>query len=543
MHNAARLKDILEQADTASKPIANDRHVAVAQDIQLSNTEPKPVRYAVFLLSIITILMTVRYLVWRVTVNNWHFWWLSVPLLIAELFTALHILGYQYTIWPRKEPTLALTVDIQYLPIFIFIPTVNEGTEILGPTIEGAKAARNRYLERHPEAQVKIVVCNDGLVAHVPDWQSVEELADLHGVDCITRTQPGGAKAGNIENARRIFGATGKCLIAVLDADQVARPEFLLRTVAPFGDRTIGWVQTRQHYRNDECAVSRWAEHQASLFYDLVCPGKCAINSSYICGTNVIIRAQVLDEIGGFPTESVTEDFAASIRTHQHWRSLYIKDTLAEGIGPLDLTGYFGQQSRWARGTVGVLRSDWRRVFWPSEDGLSFGQRVQYFLSGTHYLCGVRDLIFLVTALTSLYLSDSPIKPVPMLTIAFFLLPYIFSSQLLILLQVRSLATASGASIGYISFPILVTSCFEAFINKRMKFLVTPKLDSGHSDLRSVLPHIFIVLICATVIAHAFVTGHALSRVDLIPLIWVVYALCLISPIFVLAKFTARKPT
>jgi cellulose synthase/poly-beta-1,6-N-acetylglucosamine synthase-like glycosyltransferase len=495
----------------------------------------EPIKPVTVLLSIATILLTFRYLFWRLSVNQWQIWWLSAPLLLAELFTALHILGYQYTIWPRRIRPLSLICDSSALPVFIFIPTVNEGAEILGPTIAGAIATRDFFLAKHPKAAVRIIVCNDGLVANIDDWQLVERLSESLGVECITRQQRGGAKAGNIENARQQVGATGDNLLVVLDADQIAELDFLCRTIEPFSDPEVGWVQTRQFYRNTNFQVARWAENQATLFYDLVCPGKSAINASYICGTNVTIRASVLDQIGGFPTDSVTEDFAASIRTHQNWRSVYLKDVLAKGLGPLDVTGYMVQQSRWARGTLGVVRSDWRRLL-PSKGGLNFDQRVQYFLSGTHYLCGLRDLIFLSTALVSLYLDTSPIKSVSISTIAWYLVPYILASQILIFVQAGSLSVASGMVIGYISFPTLVFSTLEAMINRKMRFRVTPKTMSKQGDLRAIFPHIFIVGLCMIVLAHALKNLQSLTSTELIPLFWVIYALCLLSPTFVLIK-------
>jgi cellulose synthase/poly-beta-1,6-N-acetylglucosamine synthase-like glycosyltransferase len=426
-------------------------------------------------------------------------------------------------------------------PICVFIPTVNEGDAVLAPTITGALSSKKYLIGQYPRADVRIIVCNDGYVAGINDWQSAETLSSTMGVECVTRKVRGGAKAGNIEHARQLVGATGDCLLAVLDADQVAEPQFLFRAAAAFADPEVGWVQTRQFYRNTNIAVSRWAEHQASLFYDCVCPGKSSINSSYICGTNVLIRARVLDAIGGFPTESVTEDFAASIRTHQSWKSVYIKEPLAKGLGPMDLTGYFLQQSRWSRGTIGVLRSDWKLLFLPKKAGLTGGQRIQYFLSGTHYLCGLRDLIFLSTALVSLSLSASPIKPVSILTIAYYLIPYILASQALILVQAKSASVIGGMIIGYISFPTLVLSSFEALINQKMRFRVTPKSESRQGDLRAIFPHIIIAGLCIIVTAHAFAAGTALSRTGVLPLFWVTYALCILIPTFVLARLRRTK--
>ena len=49
---------------------------------------------------------SVDYFTWRFSVVNLSALWISVPLVIAELFGAVHVLGLQYTIWPRREAPL-----------------------------------------------------------------------------------------------------------------------------------------------------------------------------------------------------------------------------------------------------------------------------------------------------------------------------------------------------------------------------------------------------------------------------------------------------
>src|SRR3989440_6498573 len=131
--------------------------------------------------------------------------------------------------------------------------------------------------------------------------------------------------------------------------------------------------------------------------YSVLYQGKAGLRTAFSCGTNVVMRAAALDEIGGLPQDSVTEDFAASIALHPSWRSIYLTDVLATGLGPLDVPSYLKQQSRWALGTLGVFRTHWREIFLPRKQGLQIGQRAQYFLACTHYLCGLRDLIYLVS--------------------------------------------------------------------------------------------------------------------------------------------------
>src|SRR5262249_32256763 len=130
----------------------------------------------------------VDYLTWRFEVTNWGGWWIAAPLLAAELFGALHTVGLQYTVWPRPQQKLIPTEDPTWRPIFILIPTVDEGEAVLEPTIQAAHEARRRYLEAYPKGRVSIVVCNDGRVANAATWGETESLARRLGVTCVTRT-------------------------------------------------------------------------------------------------------------------------------------------------------------------------------------------------------------------------------------------------------------------------------------------------------------------------------------------------------------------
>ena len=390
----------------------------------------------------------------------------------------IQVLGFLYTIWPRPKPVLVPKEDPSQHPIFVLVPTVNEGTEILQATLAGAISARTQYLDAFPRATVTIVVCNDGRVANAPCWQDVEQLAERLGVVCVTRTVGGGAKAGNIEFARQQVGATNNALIALFDADMVARPEFLLKTIPPLADPTIAWVQTGQYYRNHENPVARWADDQQALFYSAICAGKARLNAGFICGTNVVIRAAALDEIGGLPQDSITEDIAASLLLHHRgWRGVYLTDVLATGLGPPDIAAYFAQQRRWSTGVFGVVRRYWRVLLLPGKDGrgLTGAQRIQYLLSGTHYLSGVCNLLYLLVPLGYFYVGACAVRPVDPGTLFRYLLPY----WLLTLLAFRGASRGQthwrGMALGFGSFPVTVGSLWSVLLGRRARFVVTDK--------------------------------------------------------------------
>jgi cellulose synthase (UDP-forming) len=102
--------------------------------------------------------------------------------------------------------------------------------------------------------------------------------------------------------------------VSILDADFVPTPQFLKRAMSLFRDSTIGVVQTPQHFVNPDPiqinlgATKFWPDEQR-FFFDIVLPAKDAWSAAFCCGTSSIVRMKPLMEIGGFPTDSVTEDY------------------------------------------------------------------------------------------------------------------------------------------------------------------------------------------------------------------------------------------
>jgi cellulose synthase (UDP-forming) len=478
---------------------------------------------------------TVDYVSWRFEVTNWQGWWIAVPLLFAEALGAVHVLGFQFTIWPRPRPKLERSEDPTEHPIFIFIPTVNEEIEVLEPTVQGCIDARDQYLARYPHGRVTIVLCNDRRAANVADWEEIDAFAHRLGISCVTRSTRGGAKAGNIENARQQLQATGDALLVIFDADQVPKPSFLLKTVASFGDPTVGWVQTGQYYANLANPVSRWADDQQSMFYNLLCPGKATLNAAFICGTNVVIRAAALDAIGGLPQNSVTEDFAASVVLHPKWRSVYLSEVLATGLGPLDIQSYFRQQGRWALGTLAVFRTHWRDILLPARHGMRLGQRVQYFLACTHYLCGLRDLIYVVSPVVFIA-TGIPAVHTPTLNVYLWhFLPYASLALLALWYSARGVTGLRGIIIGFGSFPVLLGSLVAVILRRKVAFAVTSKKRRGGQSFSHVRVHVVLMVLCLGALAFATQVRGQEATSLFISVLWVVYSLVLLGSFLWLA--------
>ncbi|HEV2636378.1 MAG TPA: glycosyltransferase family 2 protein [Actinocrinis sp.] len=471
----------------------------------------RQLRLIAFALAVFT--SAVNYLSWRLSVLSFGGhpvpgWIIGVPLYLAEFHAAAHTVGLHATLWPRHAPAPvdaahgerriepARRADPAAYPVFVLVPTVDEGPEIVGATLRGILAARDAYLAAEPAASFTVIVCNDGGVAKADCSDEIEALARDLGVECVTRTVGGGAKAGNIENARALHGGYGQALLVIFDADQIPREDFFLRTIPPFADPEIGWVQTGQYYGNRDNPVARWADDQQSLFYRLLCPGKAVHNSAFICGTNVVLRAAALDEIGGLPTDSVTEDFAASIHLAPRWHSVYLPGVLAVGLGPVDLTSYLKQQERWARGTLSVLREHWRELLLPGRGGLRAQQRMQYALAVTHYLCGLRDLIFVIAPVLFVLTGTSGVRGATAGAFLSYFVPYYLLAIVGFWHAAWKVTSWRSIVIGYGSFPALLRAAWMTAVGQRGRFTLTPKRRTDASPWRTARPHLAVLALC-----------------------------------------------
>ena len=234
--------------------------------------------------------------------------------------------------------------------IDVLICSYNEGREILERTIVGALAMD------YPNFRVWML--DDSR----RDWLKV--LCAELGCRYLSRSDNAHAKAGNINHALNHIAALPDPpeFISILDADFVPTPHFLKRAMSLFRDPAIGVVQTPQHFINPDPiqinlgATKFWPDEQR-FFFDIVLPSKDAWSAAFCCGTSSIIRMAPLMEIGGFPTDSVTEDYLLSLRLKEKGLlTAYLNEPLTYGLAPEGLKEYITQRSRWCLGFMQIAR-------------------------------------------------------------------------------------------------------------------------------------------------------------------------------------------
>jgi cellulose synthase (UDP-forming) len=234
--------------------------------------------------------------------------------------------------------------------IDLLICTYNEEEAILERTIIGATGMN------YPNYRVWVL--DDG---NRP-W--LQALCENLGCGYVARPDNRHAKAGNINYALAKIAQLPKPpqFISILDADFVPMPDFLSRAMTLFRDERIGIVQTPQHFINPDpiqtnlLATQVWPDEQR-FFFDIVMPAKDAWSAAFCCGTSSVIRFAPLQKLGGFPTDSVTEDYLLTLRMKEAgFTTAYLNEPLTLGLAPEGLKEYISQRSRWCLGFMQIMR-------------------------------------------------------------------------------------------------------------------------------------------------------------------------------------------
>jgi cellulose synthase (UDP-forming) len=206
---------------------------------------------------------------------------------------------------------------------------------------------------------MRIFILDDGRRA----WLS--EVAARHGIGYMVRPDNFHAKAGNINHALRLRAADPDPpdFVAILDADFVPHIDFVDRALALFHAPDVGLVQTPQHFFNADpiqhnLGISSAYPDEQRHFFDNVEPARDAWGIAICCGTSSMVRVAAVNAIGGFPTESVTEDFLLTLRLAENgWRTVYLNEPLTEGLAPEGLQEYIVQRGRWCLGLMQIIRN------------------------------------------------------------------------------------------------------------------------------------------------------------------------------------------
>ncbi len=239
----------------------------------------------------------------------------------------------------RKSPPL-LAADAPL--ISVLIPAHNEANVIVASI---QRILRSKY------PQLEVIVIDDGST-DATSALVTEHFQSTPSVTLITVVNGGKAKALNIGLERARGG-----IVVALDADTQFEDETISYLARWFVDPKVGAVAGNAKVGNRVNTITNWqaleyisAQNLERRALDLL---GCI---TVVPGAVGAWRRSVLDQLGGFPSNTLAEDQDLTIEVQKaRYKVLYDSEAIAWTEAPDTVQGLVKQRFRWAFGTLQCL--------------------------------------------------------------------------------------------------------------------------------------------------------------------------------------------
>ncbi|MFH5187381.1 glycosyltransferase [Paenibacillus sp. TAB 01] len=465
-----------------------------------------------------TVMMSLLYIIWR-TFFTIPFGYGIVAVVSGLFLLTVEIIGmleagvHFYNMVSVEYPERPEVEADQFPHVDVFIATYNEPVTLLHKTINGCL-----NMDYPDKSKVHIYLCDDS------NRPEMRELANRMKIQYVTRMERTHAKAGNLNNAMQHSSSP---LIVTFDADMIPMHGFLMACVPYFlTGKKIGFVQTPQSFYNaDQFQYNLYSEgripNEQDYFYRDVQVGRNKTNSVIYGGTNTVISRQALEEIGGFYTEVITEDFATGILIQSKGYKCYaINEVHASGLAPADLRSLIKQRERWARGCIQTGKK--LNIFFIK--GLTLAQRLNYISSISYWYSGLKRLIYIMSPILFTVFNVIVVKCTLLEVLIFWLPMYLLMNTCLRMLS-RNIRNTKWSNVyETILFPsLLPVILLETFGISQKKFAVTRK-DGAQNDRayqwRQTAPHAVLAVLSVIGIVNCVQLTFATGSISFIVVIF-----------------------
>jgi cellulose synthase/poly-beta-1,6-N-acetylglucosamine synthase-like glycosyltransferase len=258
-----------------------------------------------------------------------------------------------------KKRTTVTDLGRQKLPTISIIVPVKDEEKVIGRLLTSLLK-----LDYPPEKK-DIIVVEDGSTDETGKICAQYAAQHSHQIRLIHQLASNGKPSALNCALRHVRGE----IVAVFDSDSVLEPDALLNTVEYFEDPSIAAVQGRPCSINaDENMLSRLISYEESVRYETYLRGKDVLNLFVpLTGSCYFVRKSVLDEVGGWDNDSLSEDMELSARLTKVGHNIrYASNVCSWQENPATLRQLLRQRIRWFRGCMEVSLKFWKLLRSPS---------------------------------------------------------------------------------------------------------------------------------------------------------------------------------
>ena len=320
-------------------------------------------------------------------------------LMAINVFLSVGGFLYYYKM-ERQDPNIPLE---EYPFVSVMVPAHNESAVI-------QRTVRALLRFDYPADRYEIIVINDNSSDDTAEKLAAvqAEHPDRKLVVVNTDNQLGGKGKSNALNIG--FSVAKGTVLAIYDADNTPEPRALRILVEHLMadeslDAVIGKFRTRNRnaslltrFVNIETLAHQCMNQAGRWFYFGLCT---------IPGTNFVIHRHIIEKIGGWDPQALSEDTEISFRIYRMgYKIRQVPQAVTWEQEPFRLDIWMKQRTRWAMGNLYVLMNNFKYVFDPHAGKMRLDvlyYTMVYFLMATALICS--DTIFVLGVLGYCHVS------------------------------------------------------------------------------------------------------------------------------------------
>jgi len=309
------------------------------------------------------------------------------------VFTFFGYIYHQRSV--REQNDLDREDSVGLPPVSVLVPAHNEAL-VIEETLQSIQALR------YPAESLEIIVINDGSTDGTPDIVKRIGRQDLRVklVDVpADKTARGKSSALNtgLKHVTHDF-------IAVYDADNTPEKKSLIYLMLNLvREKNLAAVFGKFRTRNRKrTLLTRFINLETLSFQFMIQAGRYLVSQIAILpGTNLVIRKKILEEVGKWDEDALTEDTELSIRLYEKGHGIkFVPYAVTWEEEPEKWGVWFKQRTRWVRGNFYVLRKYLLKSFRFKNHRLTF-ELVYLFLLYYLFLAAIllSHIIFVISGL------------------------------------------------------------------------------------------------------------------------------------------------
>lgn len=271
---------------------------------------------------------------------------ISIVLLAVLLFWSIYNGSIIYVGIRSKRKNQRITQNLvppEVLPTYsLIVPTKNEES-VIRRCLDGILKIN------YPQDKLQVIVVDgnstDSTLEICSEFQQKYPQTFQIISEQTTRGKPAALNLA-------LTHATGD-IVAVFDADSLPEPDVLTKVSSYFGDQKIMAIQGMTTSINERSNIlTRVISMEEKAWFQMLMSGREKLQLFVpLTGSCQFVRRNVLQEIGGWDENSLTEDVELALRlVEKNNKIKYVPDVCSGQETPTELRSLFKQRVRWYRG-------------------------------------------------------------------------------------------------------------------------------------------------------------------------------------------------